>query len=800
MPLIFLSCCWVIGIFLGVSFPLPSTAILSGLAPLPMLFFMRHNRKRIILASLMLFAIAGGAIHSYTSQNTINEQQLRYYNDRGVTEIIGTVAADPEVRDKVTHLRLSAREIKIKGSWQPVLGTVLVFVPNYPAYRYGDLLEINGKLATPTALDDFDYRGYLAHQGIYSTITYPETSLVAGNEGNKPLDWLYSLRRQMALTLSRVLPEPQASLAQAIVLGTRETMPQSLKDNFARTGTTHLLAISGLNLTIIAGMLVGIGIRIFGKRHYLYVWLALGVIWLYALLTALNPPVVRGAIMASLFLIAEALGRQRNVLPALCLAAALMTIPSPHILGDASFQLSFLAMAGLVLIAPALQNWGRSAVKSIIGEEGALDSFAVLTTDSLSISLAAIIAVWPVVAYYFGIFSPAGPLATLLALPVMPAIITAGALTALTGLLMPLAQLLGWLTWLFLSYLLLVVNLLAELPFAATSADFASPVFIAGYYTVLAGLLWAGSNWRRFKADIKSVQSGIGASADFLSHLSVKWVLMPLVIIAILVTATAATMPDDKLRVSFLNVGEGDAIFIQKGSSQILIDGGSGSQALNLALGDKMPFWDRTLDLLILTHPHTDHLAGLVAALHRFSVNQLLYPDLIYESPVYAEWRQLIADKAIKSTGAQAGQQIDLSGGATLEVLHPVKPLLAGTESDIDNNSMVLRLSYGEVSFLLAADIMSDAERELILRRAPLASTVLKVPHHGSATSSTAEFLAVVDPQIAIISVGEDNKFGHPDDEVLQRLETIVGAQNVYRTDSRGTVEFITDGARLWVK
>ncbi|MDD4860264.1 MAG: DNA internalization-related competence protein ComEC/Rec2, partial [Dehalococcoidales bacterium] len=145
------------------------------------------------------------------------------------------------------------------------------------------------------------------------------------------------------------------------------------------------------------------------------------------------------------------------------------------------------------------------------------------------------------------------------------------------------------------------------------------------------------------------------------------------------------------------------------------------------------------------------------------------------------------------------GQQINLGGGAILEVLHPAERL-AGTESDIDNNSLVLRLTCGKVSFLLTSDIMSDAEQALILQRAPLASTILKVAHHGSATSSTGAFLAVVDPQIAVISVGADNKFGHPAEEVMKRLEEKAGTQNIFRTDTHGTVEFITDGDRLWVE
>lgn len=223
-----------------------------------------------------------------------------------------------------------------------------------------------------------------------------------------------------------------------------------------------------------------------------------------------------------------------------------------------------------------------------------------------------------------------------------------------------------------------------------------------------------------------------------------------------------------------------------------------------MALGKEMPFWDRTIDLVVLSHSHADHITGLVEVLNRYKVKQVLYTDLEYESPLYAEWLSLLKEKDIKSTLAQAGQQIGL-GKIIIEVLNPQIPLLTGTESDIDNNGVVLHLKMGEVSFLLTADIMWEAEFELVTRRANLTSTVLKVAHHGSATSTTAEFLAVVNPRVAVISVGEGNPFGHPSDEVTDRLKQKLGEGNIYRTyepstDKHGTIEFLTDGERLWVR
>jgi competence protein ComEC len=178
----------------------------------------------------------------------------------------------------------------------------------------------------------------------------------------------------------------------------------------------------------------------------------------------------------------------------------------------------------------------------------------------------------------------------------------------------------------------------------------------------------------------------------------------------------------------------------------------------------------------------------------------VLYPALDYQSPLYDEWMRLIAERGIKSTVACAGQQISLGDGAIMEVLNPPVNPLSGSESDLDNNSIVLHLRDGKVIFLLAADIMSDTEWELVRERADLSGTVLKVAHHGSDTSTTPEFLAVVNPQAAIISCGADNKFGHPNKEVVNRLLQKLGEGNIYRTDKHGTIDFITDGKRLWVE
>jgi competence protein ComEC len=272
-------------------------------------------------------------------------------------------------------------------------------------------------------------------------------------------------------------------------------------------------------------------------------------------------------------------------------------------------------------------------------------------------------------------------------------------------------------------------------------------------------------------------------------------------IVAILVWSLALTQPDGRLHVSFLDVGQGDAVLIQTPNGlDILIDGGPDPQKINLELSEKLPFWDRTIDLVVSTQPQADHVTGLVEVLQRYRVKRVLEPGVSYNSSIYQEWLRLVEIKRIEHDIARAGQEIDLGDGIKMEVLNPPESLWAGTDDDIDNNGVVLRLSWDNVSFLFTADIRKDLEFELIGQRANLKSTVLKIAHHGSDTSTSQHFLAVVDPEVAAICVGEDNPFGHPSPEVLEILIDRLGDDNVYRTDQDGTIEFVTGGETLWVK
>ena len=266
------------------------------------------------------------------------------------------------------------------------------------------------------------------------------------------------------------------------------------------------------------------------------------------------------------------------------------------------------------------------------------------------------------------------------------------------------------------------------------------------------------------------------------------------------VWTAAVTAPGGRLTVAFLDVGQGDAIFIETPSgAQLLIDGGPDPDVLHRELGSVMPFWDRSLEVIVLTHPDADHLNGLVTVLERYDVALVAETGVESTSAQYASWRRLLDGRRDAATlNVSAGQTLHTGDGVVISVLNPPDPVPAWTPDLRNNSGVTLRVAYGDVSFLLPADIHAYAEQSLVASGAPLDATVLKAAHHGSATSSSQAFLDAVSPEVVVVSAGAGNKFGHPAPEVVERLAAAVGDANVYVTAEHGRVQFTTDGERLW--
>lgn len=248
---------------------------------------------------------------------------------------------------------------------------------------------------------------------------------------------------------------------------------------------------------------------------------------------------------------------------------------------------------------------------------------------------------------------------------------------------------------------------------------------------------------------------------------------------------------DNFLKVYFLDVGQGDAIFIQApNGNQILVDGGPDKSIL-YRLGQIMPFYDRSIDLVILTHPHADHLNGLINILERYKVDYILESKADTKTPEFVAWQEAVLKEGANHLFAKAGQVIELGPDLRLVIMHPLNDKINNVKNP-NSLSVVAKLVYGNQSLLLTGDMERKEEQKLVFAGADVDSDFLKIAHHGSRTSTTKEFLDKVTPQLAFISVGAKNRYGHPTDEVLDRLEN--HGIKYYRTDIDGTIKLLLDG------
>lgn len=248
-------------------------------------------------------------------------------------------------------------------------------------------------------------------------------------------------------------------------------------------------------------------------------------------------------------------------------------------------------------------------------------------------------------------------------------------------------------------------------------------------------------------------------------------------------------LPDSKLHVYFLDIGQGDSILIKTSENhQVLVDGGPKNKVIQ-ELGEVMPFFDKSIDLVILSHPHSDHIEGLVEVLKRYKVELVLFTAVDFASPAYDEFLREVSRQQIPISIAEASNDFRM-GNTIFDVIYPLKQVTGESFKNLNNSSTAVKLMYGDVAILLPGDLEKEAETELVETRVNLKADILKAGHHGSKSSSSREFLDLVGPDIVVIQSGMGNKFGHPHKETLENLKA-AGVKKIYRNDLDGRVEFI---------
>ncbi len=731
----------------------------------------------------------------------------------GPTEVTVTVADAPAVSGSRARFRgeVVVNEAGESGS-VPTGANLLVYAlppPDLaarrgpPHLRYGDTLRLSGNLERPAPIGDFDYAAWLESQGIAGVMWARDAETVATGGGHWAAAMLHRFRGSLASALQRAIQAPESGLAQALLLGIRSELPSPVKDSFRAAGMSHLLAISGLHVGIVLALALGVGTAALGSGNPLVILCAMATVWAYAVVSGLDPPVVRAAIMGSLALAQGLTGRGMRGLTALLLAAGVMVCADPALLGSLSFQLSFTAMAGVIVGLPLIALV-TGAVAAISGGSNAWANrwaqyLLTLLVASVVISTTTTLATVPLIAMHFGEIPLMSVPATILAMPAMPFALVGAAATAAAGVVSPwLAEALGVLAWVPVTWIIRVAE---AMPPVMAPASWLTPMVAGAWYAGLALLVALmssrrarriASGWRRGPRWRPSGVAGVLAG------------VAPVVVFGaiLLFGQQSAARADGLLHVHVLDVGQGDAILVVTPEGrQVLVDGGPDPRTTLVALGQRLPAGDRNLDAVVVTHLDSDHAGGLIGVLDRYDTEIVMQGPASPGSALFHQWQSVLDQREHPTVQILAGHHIELDSGVVLEVLNPPVGILPSRiDRSANNLSVVMRMTYGEVSFLLTGDVEQDVERHLVETRGEaLRSDVLKVAHHGSRSSTSASFLQAVDPESAVISAGSENRYGHPHADVIARLAKMIGNDSVFITSRDGTVEYITDGGGLWV-
>ncbi len=781
-PLTLISTAFLAGIVLGRALPhefdfwLRGGIISIGVAVF--LIILRQWREREgtpeffvnispIHFMLPLFFFIGAAYFQYWQPDEEDPFNIIWFSDREYEMVIkGVISDEPDYRDNYTNLIVDTQYIDRpeKKNNLEVHGKILVRVYDDETYHYGDHIRIRGVLETPPENEEFSYKDYLALSNIYAYVRNGEITLLPEERGGH---WLkravFDLKERALANVYELFPDPEASLLAGILLGVDSGLPQDLQRAFKDTGTTHIIAISGFNITIIAGIFVVFFGKLFGDKVGALV--AIFVISIYTILVGGDAAVVRAAIMGAVALFARQIGRQQDAVTSLLLVAVLMAIlpvvGTPLVLWNVGFQLSFAATAGLIFFADPLAKWFVRQAARIMSQERA-EQLAGPVGEYFLFTLAAQFATIPIMAYHFGRISLISFIANPFILPVQPLVMIIGGIALIASLLlMPLGKILAIFALPFTTYTIRMVEFFDKMPNGVLVLGDAKLILITLVY--LAMLAWTLAGFP-------------------LKKISKPTFIVTLTLVVFQIWRMVFALPDGNLHILFLDAGSADAILIETPDGRtILINGGESSSNLSSELGKRLPPFERNFDWLIVASPQEDDLAALPRTLERFHPAEVLWSGNREASYSSRALNKYLSDNGIPVTYAETGQILDLGQGASMQY-HATGA-----------RGAVILIEWNNFRALLPIGMNYES---LESTQGLGTFSVLLLPDSGYAPLNPPEWIAALDPQLAILSVGADDEFGMPPDATLRALE----GYEFLRTDQNGWLHVYTDGEQMWVE
>ncbi len=729
----------------------------------------------LVEASMVLLGLTLAAAHNDSSTRA----RLSAINEEDTLIVKGTLEDQPALHGKTVRMTMTGRVISVDGSLDSSQKRLIILAS---ARRFGGLAEdwtvgqsvaVRGTLSEfpkPRNPGEFNYGKYLTLNEVDGILWLADTlQPPPGSEGWSVSIWFSIQREWFGKVFDRLHGPRQAGFLRGVVFGDRREIPMELKESFVNTGTVHILAVSGSNVAVIAlalYMILGL-FRI--PKSWIVAVTILGLLY-YMMITGASSSIVRATIMACLILAGQIVERKPDVYNSLSVAAMIVLLLSPSQLLDVGFQLSFAAVLSIVSIYPRL----NTLIQKIPGrfeEIKALDYILKL----FAVSLAAQLGTLSFTAYYFERFSVISLVANLIAVPVVGINLVLGCLTlAMSGLSLWIAGVYAALNEILVSFLLGFVQAAASVPYAVVETVGFSFTAAVVFYLSLVFVL---------NLDKPAVMK---ASSAGLLLVGIVWLCIP------------AFEPRGVLRLTALDVGQGDAILVEfPNKTTMLIDAGPKSPEFDAGEKIVVPFLKRSgirrIDRLVVSHPHSDHIGGMPFLLSAIDVGALVESDTSTTSRLHG----LVRTRASPRVGwqcAQSGMELSSDPAVRVYCLSPTSP----SDRNLNNRSIVLKIVYGQTSAILSGDAEKEAEEHIYESyREFLDSDILKAGHHGSATSSSSPFLDGITPNFAIISVGRRNKFGHPSADVVREMQR--RGVEVFRTDREGAVIFESDGT-VWKK
>ncbi len=676
-------------------------------------------------------------------------------------------------------LVLRATAVDRQGAWRPARGRIRLSVRGrLPKLRTGDALRLETTLRAPRNFANpgsFDFVGHLARRGIRVTAAVWEGGAIERlpRRTRGAAMRLARWRERLARAIHRAVPAPRAAVLEALVLGADDRITASLRDAFARAGVVHVLSVSGLHIAMVGAAGYAVVRWLLARSERLLLTLdvrrtaaliSLAPVAGYAALAGFEIATVRSLVMAGVGVTALLLDRRADMVRILALAATGITLAQPGAPREIGFQLSFVSVLALVL---GVRRWAP----------GVAAGAGARLRAALVVAAAALVGTAPLTALHFQQVSPMGLLANPLVVPLFGSVVVGLGLigAAVEPVSPPGAAALFWVAGEALRPGLWLVEALAAPAWSAVAVPRPNPIEVALLFTAMLGVMVRGTLGRRL-----AIAAAAGLLVDVGYWVHVRW--WPGV-----------------LRVTFLDVGQGDAAVAELPDGRVLVVDAGGFPGSDFDTGTAVvaPYLATRkiarIDALAMSHAHPDHASGLASLVRRYRPVEFWWTG---HGGRGAAWERLVA--ALGATGTPGRILAPAAPPAGWEdavsVLHPPADWpVAG----LNDSSLALRLASGAGGVLLAGDVEGIAEAHMLAARTALPSWVLKVPHHGSRTSSTGGFVDAVAPRVAVVSVGADNRYRLPAPEVEARYRE--RGVCLLRTDRCGAVTVVLDGRRLAV-